>query len=912
MAALFGLASGAWETLYDGLELKLRPGQIVAVIGPSGSGKTFLLREILRRLPGARALEMRRLSASRAPTICAVGRGALAGRLEVLSRCGLAEAAVLLTPACRLSAGQLYRLALASALWRAERFARPAVIVADEFAANLDDETAALLGAQVRKWISAAPLAMVVATSRKDTLEHLRPDRVIVKPLAEPGWAATPDWHRRKKAGALARRWPITTGTLRDYHALAGFHYLTGPPAAHKRVYVIRRPRRAHRSAWEAAGAPQVAAVLVISPPLIGVRARTVSAAGRYDVGEPAAAITRLNREVECISRVIVHPAYRSCGLAVRLVRHALRTSRVPLVEALAIMGRVHPFFELAGMMSWFAGPAGKYVYFDHVDASRTARREEHHPPACGLRQAQAALSSPKGAGGFLRRARRQSPHRTVGDGVRTPSRERRTVTKRGVRAMTTIDDWAARAPADREELAALVRQRFGLVIGEGSLCPHHDGPLDYLAGSFFDQEDLLVWANRGGGKTMLAAVATVLDAVFRRPVKIHVLGGSFDQSDRLAEYIREILSAHPQLLDGPFTRRLARITGGSEIRVLAQSQRAVRGQHVQKIRCDEVDLFDAEVWRAVQFATRSSASARGSIEVLSTLHRPGGLMQELVASARKERGGGSAASGYRLIRWCLWEVIERCPQERRCEGCLLADDCRGIARRGAGFFRIDDAVAIKARSSRAAWEAEMLCRGVARQYLVLEEFDPARHVAAREYEPAWPTFRAIDFGYRSPLVCLWVQLSPSGSVHVLDEYVRSRLPLARHAEEIRRRDVGPVQATYVDPAGRARESTSGTACTELLAAAGIPCTCRSSTIGEGLELIRAALAPAAGEPSLTVHPRCTHLVEAFQNYHYPPPGAAGEPDTPVKDGPDHCIDALRYFFINRARPRIAIVRKRY
>jgi len=53
---------------------------------------------------------------------------------------------------------------------------------------------------------------------------------------------------------------------------------------------------------------------------------------------------------MEWISRVVVHPIYRGCGLAVRLVRHALRTARTSRIEALAVMGAIHPFFELAGM----------------------------------------------------------------------------------------------------------------------------------------------------------------------------------------------------------------------------------------------------------------------------------------------------------------------------------------------------------------------------------------------------------------------------------------------------------------------------------------------------------------------------------------------------------------------------------
>ncbi len=35
----------------------------------------------------------------------------------------------------------------------------------------------------------------------------------------------------------------------------------------------------------------------------------------------------------------------------------------------------------------------------------------------------------------------------------------------------------------------------------------------------------------------------------------------------------------------------------GAKAAVLAQSQRAVRGLHVQKLRCDEVEMFDPQVW---------------------------------------------------------------------------------------------------------------------------------------------------------------------------------------------------------------------------------------------------------------------------------------------------------------------------
>jgi hypothetical protein len=58
-------------------------------------------------------------------------------------------------------------------------------------------------------------------------------------------------------------------------------------------------------------------------------------------------------QELRCISRVVVHPRYRGLGLAVRLVRAALASAATPLTEAYAVMGRVHPFFEKAGMVGY-------------------------------------------------------------------------------------------------------------------------------------------------------------------------------------------------------------------------------------------------------------------------------------------------------------------------------------------------------------------------------------------------------------------------------------------------------------------------------------------------------------------------------------------------------------------------------
>ena len=352
VAAMFGVRDGFTETLYREDRLEITPGEIVAIVGPSGAGKTVLLREIADRVPQAVSLRVASLGRSRRPAVGALRGGSLKERLAVLSRCGLAEALALVTPAKYLSGGQLYRLALGRALHEAARRDAPTLVIADEFADSLDPVTAWVLSRQIRKHITGSRLGLIVATRRAELLGALRPDRVLVKAIAEPLRVGTSGAIRNPGIGHNWRG-RITRGTIRDYDGLSGFHYLSGRPATHKRVYVVRAPGGA--VAW---GGAELAAVLVVSPPLANVRGRNVATGGRYCGPDRTAAMALLNAEVECISRVVVHPVFRGCGLAVRLVRHAIATRQTPLVEALAATGAVHPFFEKAGMTAYPLGPS--------------------------------------------------------------------------------------------------------------------------------------------------------------------------------------------------------------------------------------------------------------------------------------------------------------------------------------------------------------------------------------------------------------------------------------------------------------------------------------------------------------------------------------------------------------------------
>ena len=488
--------------------------------------------------------------------------------------------------------------------------------------------------------------------------------------------------------------------------------------------------------------------------------------------------------------------------------------------------------------------------------------------------------------------------------------------------------------PTTREDLKSYVKTFLGIDVPDRRICPDHSSPMDYLWHSFsidsglwmkadspdrvpgktlsnsppsashhqssiipHPSGDAVVWANRAGGKTELAAIATLLDAVFKPNCHVRILGGSGEQSSRMYEYLVSFLRrGFEESLAGPLRKGKCRFLNGSTVEVLTQSATSVRGTHVQKLRCDELELFDKEVFAAAKFTTLSTDACVGAMELISTMHRPYGLMQREVAAA--------ATTGVPVFKWCLWETIQRC-RDRGCSQCPLWGDCRGRARQACGYLRIDDCITQMRRSSRSAWESEMLCLRPSLESIVFGEFDPALHVRPVDYDPNLPLCRSLDFGFVNPFVCLWIQVDDEGVVRVVDEYVRSRATIDVHATEIKNRTACPeerVAATYCDPAGAGANDVTGTSTVRELRSFGIPTKYRRSTILEGIELIRRAIRSGDGTSTLVISPRCPRLIEALQCYHYPDTGpASGE--LPFKDGVyDHPIDALRYFFIHHQK----------
>ncbi len=455
--------------------------------------------------------------------------------------------------------------------------------------------------------------------------------------------------------------------------------------------------------------------------------------------------------------------------------------------------------------------------------------------------------------------------------------------------------------PQNKTQLRNYIKTFLKISLPDTSICQDHTAPLDYLWYSFSEPAadgDCIVWANRGGGKTQIAAIATVLDCIFKPKCKVRILGGSYEQSSRMYDYITEVIrQSCGENLDGEIRKNGCKFLNGSNIEVLTQSAKSVRGIHVQKLRCDEVELFDADVFKAAQFTTKSTPTIKPAIEVLSTMHKPYGLMHQLVA--------GSKQNQTPLFQWCMWEVIEKCT-DRSCSRCVLNDYCRQRAKNANGYLKIDDCITMMKRSSRVGFETEMLCKRPNLENVVFSDFDPDIHVAQIAYDQNLPLYRSLDFGYVNPFVCLWIQADQAGNIRVIYEYCRSRATIKTHAEklyELTPCDQSKVAATFCDPAGAGRNDVTGTSSVRELAKLGIPTRYRRSAILEGIELIRSALKDGTGRSRMIISPKCPRLIEALQCYHYPENQNSADNELPKKDGIyDHPIDALRYFFINHDR----------
>jgi GNAT superfamily N-acetyltransferase len=139
----------------------------------------------------------------------------------------------------------------------------------------------------------------------------------------------------------------IVPGDLGDYRRLAPYHYRDGRPSGVTAIFALKPKERRGALGDRALG------VIVYTRPVPTVELRNRATGNLFKGFDRQTQLALINRNIRCISRVIVEPRVRGIGLATRLVRETLGRVNVAIVEAMGVMPRMNPFFEKAGMTAF-------------------------------------------------------------------------------------------------------------------------------------------------------------------------------------------------------------------------------------------------------------------------------------------------------------------------------------------------------------------------------------------------------------------------------------------------------------------------------------------------------------------------------------------------------------------------------
>lgn len=448
-------------------------------------------------------------------------------------------------------------------------------------------------------------------------------------------------------------------------------------------------------------------------------------------------------------------------------------------------------------------------------------------------------------------------------------------------------------------------------------VCPGHCSPFDPISDAFFGfTHNYLKHANRHGYKTMGEAFLLFIESVQFKGCKSKILGGSKEQSKATYEYIEDFadIPACYEYTKSVLTEK-ARFLNKSEIAILTQSTKSVRGPHPQKLRLDEIEEFDPNVFKSALSQTRSFGGVHASIGMSSTHHKRIGIMASLLKEA--------ASRGIDLYQWCIFEVMEPCTL-KSCDLCKSVtkvnlegetvsfyDVCKGKAKRSRGYYSLEEVLDKFALLPFEDFCAEWLCEAISLSGYVFPKFDSREeeiHVTKRaSYDPNLPLTRCWDFGWSGATAILWVQVDGNRQKRIIDEAWFIMTPLPEICREVwekpYRSSTGKIK-DYGDPAGKGgKDKIIGVDDITYLRTQGIDIIDKASGIPEGLRLINGALEITNGVPGLIVHPRCIRLIEYMDSAKYPV-DAAGNPvsEIPIKDGREHSGDALRYWFVNNER----------
>jgi ABC-type transport system involved in cytochrome c biogenesis ATPase subunit/GNAT superfamily N-acetyltransferase len=322
------------HVVLDNVELKISPIDIIYVTGDSGSGKSVLLRALKKDL-GDDAIDIGDVQIDPSkPLIETVGKTVEEG-LELLSRVGLNDAFLFLRSYNQLSDGQRYRYRLAKLVESGKQW-----WLMDEFCATLDRDTAKIIAFNLQKLARQQGKAVIAATTHTDLLEDLNPNLHLHKRFGKEISVSYLN-PKTENECSIVKEMYVAEGKMEHWRQLAHFHYRSHNVAAPRKVFCLQRKNS------------ELCGVIVYTYPGPQCFGRKASGLTKYPMKE-------INKRLSTISRVVVHPKYRTIGLGVKLVHETLPLVGTEFIEMPAVMAKYNPFAEKAGMTKICEQPPSK------------------------------------------------------------------------------------------------------------------------------------------------------------------------------------------------------------------------------------------------------------------------------------------------------------------------------------------------------------------------------------------------------------------------------------------------------------------------------------------------------------------------------------------------------------------------
>lgn len=290
----------------------------------------------------------------------------------------------------------------------------------------------------------------------------------------------------------------------------------------------------------------------------------------------------------------------------------------------------------------------------------------------------------------------------------------------------TLPHNFAEIPPTSKEHMALYISIVLGYDLPAFTACKEHQSTLDILWAAYTDQYDFLVWlACRGGGKTLGISILNYMETVFKPNCEIKCLGGSLEQSKLMVKYAKEIWAkplVPKHMLIGQVTGTSYQLTNGSSLNALACSSTSARGAHPQRLRLDEIDEMDGDIYDAAQGQPVERHGIPSQVFCISTMQHAGGLMSRVMRQAEAQEGAG-------VFETCILDVTQ--PH---------------------GFLSKKEMLKIQRRTTRRMWETEYLLKrptiqGSVFDYETVHEAH-RRTIGLKQDYRNWKIEFGIDWGH--------------------------------------------------------------------------------------------------------------------------------------------------------------------